>query len=113
MIPNLIRAKRSIQEECCSRFRSGKHINAIEKLDLMASNKVRLADEIRRTDGIWPKPQMRNGYRPGFFGVVYKVPLSEVVCSLPDNLDGIFVCAYCPVRTQSIKKCAGCSWLFG
>ena len=37
----------------------------------------------------------------GFFGIVYKIRLTELLGMISDDLDGVFVCANCSVGAKS------------
>ena len=61
MVPNFVRPKRGIQQECSSIFGCREHVHAIHELKLVTSDKAGLGDQISGFDGIRPEAKMRNG----------------------------------------------------
>ena len=39
----------------------------------------------------------------GFFGIVYKIRLTELFGMISDDLDGVVVCANCSVEAKSLQ----------
>ena len=63
----------------------------------MASHKIGLADEVRRTNGLWAKAQMGCRDRTGLLRVVDEVALDIVRRLRTDDFDGVLVGPYRPI----------------
>ncbi len=69
----------------------------------MATDEIGRLHQIGRADRFRPKPQMGNGLRTGFLGVVDEIPLGVKVGIVADDLDRVLVGADRAVRAQPIK----------
>src|SRR6266545_6676008 len=69
----------------------------------MTGDEIRLIqlNEIRRTDWLRTKSQMRHCHRAGFLRVVIEVALGEVISLFTDDLDRVLVRADCSICTQT------------
>ena len=67
----------------------------------MAGDKVSLAHQICRQNGMLAKAQVRLGDAAGFLGIVFKVSLDIHIRVVADNLDGVLVGANRTVRTKA------------
>src|SRR3974377_682760 len=91
MVPHFIWPERAVQQECRAGFSAGKDIHAFEKGSLMAADEICAFDEIRRTNWLRAKPEVRDRRGAGLFGVVYEISLGVIFGVLTDDLDGILV----------------------
>ena len=68
----------------------------------MAGDEVGLAraDQVRRTYGVRPEPQVRGGHRTRLLRVVDEIPLRVEVGTLSDDLDAVLVGAHRPVGAE-------------
>jgi hypothetical protein len=113
MVPNIFGTKRRVQQECAAGLRRRKNVHAFEKRELVAGDEIRLADQIRRANGMGAEPKMGHGARTRFLRVVNEIALRVIVGALPDNLDGILVGSHGAVRAETVEKRANGSGIFG
>ena len=99
-IPYLMRAVRAVDEQRRAGCGHAQHIELLDELELMAANELRRPDEVRGMNRLRPKPQVRDGPRPGFLRVVHEVRLHVDVRVLADDLDGVLVGAHRAVGAQ-------------
>ncbi len=102
--PDLLCAVWSIQEKNTAGFQALSHLVFIDKLQLVAANKVSLRNKIGRTDRLFTHAQVGNGQTPGFFGVIDKVPLGIPWRRITDDFDVVFGRGDAPVAAQTVEQ---------
>ena len=73
--PDFVCAVRRIEEENTAGLQALGHLVFIDKLQLVAANKISLRNKIRGADGLFAHAQVGNGQAACFFGVVDEVSL--------------------------------------
>ena len=91
VVPDLVRAVRSVEQEGSPVLRGFEDLRPAEHPELVTRDEVGPVDEVRRADGLRPEPQMRDRDRPGLLRVVHEVALREQVGALADDLDRCLV----------------------
>ena len=56
----------AVEQEGGARRREPQHVLSLNKLELVAGDKIRLSNQIRGVDWPWPEAQVRNRLGPGF-----------------------------------------------
>ena len=69
----------------------------------MAGNEVRRVDKVFALNGGLAEAQVRNGDAARFLTVVEEICLRVHFRVIADDLDGVFICAYGAVRTESVE----------
>ena len=77
----------------------------------MAGHEVRSVHKVRRVDRLGAETQVRAGISAGLLGVVVEVCLAVKICMGTDDLDGVLVCTYGTVGTESVELAFGCARL--
>ena len=62
VIPNLVRGELAVKQKDRAFRRILKDIIPLQENELMATDKIRLTDQVRSVDRVWPEPQMRKGH---------------------------------------------------
>ena len=75
--------------------------NFLFKTDILAADKLRRLDQVRRAYRFRPEPQMRNGLGTRFLGIVDKITLSMKIRQFADDFDGVLIGAYGTVRAEA------------
>ncbi len=104
LVPHLFRRVGAVQQEGGSVSSGSQYIELLDKVKLMAGDEVGRLDEIRCLDWVGPKPQMGNGARTRFLGVIDEIALGVPRGLLADDLDGVLVRTDGPVCTETIEK---------
>src|SRR5208282_4610362 len=63
MVPNLILTERAVEQERSAGNQGAKHVVALEKNPLVASDEIGLRNQITGSNGLRPEAQVRNGCR--------------------------------------------------
>src|SRR5262249_15584715 len=75
----------------------------LDKLKLMDPDETCLLDEVGGADRAGTKPQVGDGHRPRFLGIVDEISLGAMFCLLPDDFDRVLVGAHRSVRAEAVE----------
>ena len=65
VLPNFLGAIQAVEQEGSLWHGKPEHIEAFEEAKLVAGHKLRLADQVRGANGLWPEAQVRDGDAAG------------------------------------------------
>ncbi len=94
----------AVQQERRAVLRHRQHIQALQKIELMAGHETGARNQIAGADRPGAEAEMRNGHRARFFRVVNEITLRVIIGIFADNLDGILIGADGAVRAQAVEK---------
>ena len=81
--------KAEVQQERAAVFQLLYHVIFVQVHRVVAGYEVGLVYQVGAADGTFPEAQVGDGQAPGFFGVVFKIPLGSHVRVVADDLDGV------------------------
>ena len=102
--PDFIHAVRGIEQENTARLQTLGHLIFIDKLQLMAADKISLRYQIRGTDRLLTDAQVRNGQATCFFRVIDEIALRVPRRGVTDNLDIVFGGRHATVTAQTVEQ---------
>ena len=98
-----------VQQECTIGVQFCNHVVQMNIFLFVTSNEVCCFYQICRSDGCITETQVRLCNTTGFFGVIAEVCLCIFVCMVTNDLDGVLVCTYSTVSTQTPEFAGDCA----
>ena len=92
---------RAVQQESTAVYQLLYHVVLTNIGRIVAGYEVCLVDQVGGFDRFLTETQVRHGNTAGLLGVIIEVSLSVHVCVITDDLDGVLVCTYGTVCTQT------------
>ncbi len=104
VIPHLVRGERRVQQKRGARRRVFEDVDLVDELELMTGDEAGAVHQVRGSDRLLARAQMRDGDRAGFLRVVDEVALREELGFLADDLDRVLVGADRAVRAEPVEQ---------
>ena len=90
--PDFINAVRGVNQENTARFQALRHLIFIDKLQLVAADKICLRNKVSRANRVFADAQVGNGQPARFFGVIDEIALGIPRRRIADDFDVVFGC---------------------
>ena len=103
--PRLFGTVRRVEQEDTAGFQAFCHLVGIDKLQLMAADKIGTADQIGRVNRLFADAQMRHRQATGLFRVVDKIALSVQRRTVADDFDVVLGGGNRTVAAQAVEQC--------
>ncbi|CCK07164.1 hypothetical protein BN128_1075 [Cronobacter sakazakii 696] len=104
LMPDFIRRVGRVNQKNTAGFQALGHLIFIDKLQLMAADKIRLAYQIRGVNGSLADAQVGNGQAARFFGVINEIALGVPRRRVADNFNVVFGGRNAAVAAQPVKQ---------
>ncbi len=88
-LPDLCRAIRAVEQEDTAELQPLRHLVQVDKLPLVAADKVRLIHQVSRLQRPLADPQVGDGEAARLLGVVDEVALGIELCVIAEDLDAV------------------------
>ena len=92
---------RAVQKESTAVYQLLYHVVLTYIGRIVAGYEVCLVDQVGGFDRLLTETQVRHGNTAGLLGVIIEVSLSVHIGVVTDDLDGVLVCTYGTVSTQT------------
>ena len=101
--PDFICVVRRIEQENTAWFQTFRHLILINKLQLVAADKISLRHQVSGTNRLLADAQVRDRQAASFLRVIDEVTLCIPRCGVTNNLDVVFGCRNAAVAAQTVK----------
>ncbi|MNC33826.1 hypothetical protein D3C75_822350 [compost metagenome] len=89
-VPHFIRAIRRVEQENAAGFQAFGHLIFVDKLQLVAADKISFINQVGGINRLFTDAQMRNRQTARFFRVIDEITLGVKRRRVTDNLDVVF-----------------------
>ena len=98
---DLILVPYAVEEEGTTINELLNHVELGHVSRVVAGYEVCSVDQVSRLDRLLTESQVRHGNTAGLLGIIIEVSLSVHVCVITDDLDGVLVCTYGTICTET------------